>query len=73
MPQAAAILGKALGRPITFVQISIDDVRKGSEDYALMLEWFDRVGYNADIEGLEREFHITPVKFADWASRQPRG
>ena len=72
MPQAAAILTKALGRPITFVQIPIDDVRKGSEDFALMLEWFDRVGYDADIEGLQREFHFKPVTFADWAARLPR-
>ena len=35
-----------------------------------MLEWFDRVGYDADIEGLEREFGIKPTKLAEWAGRQ---
>ncbi len=35
-----------------------------------MLEWFDRVGYDADIEGLERECGIKPTKLVEWAGRQ---
>jgi uncharacterized protein YbjT (DUF2867 family) len=44
MPEAAAALSSGLGRTITFVQIPISEVRKNSEDFALMLEWFERVG-----------------------------
>ncbi len=67
MPQAAVALTQALGRPIDFVQIPISEVRKNSEDFALMLEWFERVGYNADIESNQREFGITPTSLAQWA------
>jgi hypothetical protein len=35
-----------------------------------MLEWFDRVGYNADIPGTSRESGIRPTTFAEWAPRQ---
>ena len=70
MPQAAKILSRGLGRTIEFAQVPIAEVRKSSEDFALMLEWFDRIGYDADIEGLEREFGITPTKLAEWAGRQ---
>jgi hypothetical protein len=35
-----------------------------------MLEWFERVGYSADIAGLEREFGRTLTKLPDWARRQ---
>ncbi|HVH80055.1 MAG TPA: NmrA/HSCARG family protein, partial [Stellaceae bacterium] len=56
MAEAAEILTKALGRPITFAQTSIEPVRQYSKEMALMLEWFERVGYSADIAGLEREF-----------------
>jgi uncharacterized protein YbjT (DUF2867 family) len=70
IPQAARILSRGLGRAIEFMQVPIAEVRKNSEDFALMLEWFDRVGYNADIEGLEREFGIKPTRLADWADRQ---
>ena len=70
IPQAAAILTKALGRTIEFVQIPIEEVRKNSADMALMLEWFDRVGYEADIPALTREFGIPPTTLAAWAATQ---
>jgi hypothetical protein len=31
----------------------VEQVREFSEDFAMMLEWFDAVGYDADIAGLE--------------------
>jgi len=70
MPEAAAALSAGLGRSINYVRIPIEEVRKHSEDIAIMLEWFDRVGYNADIPGLEREFGFKPTTLADWAKRQ---
>jgi uncharacterized protein YbjT (DUF2867 family) len=70
MPQAAATLSKALGRTIEYVRIPIDEVRKSGEDFAIMLEWFDRVGYDADIRALAKEFGFTPLTLAEWAARQ---
>jgi uncharacterized protein YbjT (DUF2867 family) len=75
MPEAAEILTEAVGRPIAFVQTPIEGVRQYSEDMALMMEWFERVGYSADIAGLEREFGRTLTRLPDWARRhaQPDG
>lgn len=70
MPEAAAIIGRAIGRPLEFLQIPIEEVRKNSEDFAIMLEWFDRVGYDADIAGLEREFGVTMTSLEAWARKQ---
>jgi hypothetical protein len=39
---------------------------------ALMLEWFERVGYSADIAGLEREFGRALTKLPDWARGHAR-
>jgi uncharacterized protein YbjT (DUF2867 family) len=69
MPDVAEILTKALGRPIAFAQTPIEPVRQYSKDTALMLEWFERVGYSADIAGLEREFDRALTKLPDWARR----
>jgi len=69
MPEAAEILTETLGRPITFAQTPIEQVRQYSEDTALMLEWFERVGYSADIAGLEREFGRTLTKLPEWAAK----
>jgi uncharacterized protein YbjT (DUF2867 family) len=65
--EAADILTEALGRPITFAQTPIEPVRQYSKEMATMLEWFERVGYSADIAGLEREFDRKLTKLADWA------
>jgi uncharacterized protein YbjT (DUF2867 family) len=69
MPEAAEILTEALRRPIAFAQTPIEQVRQYSEDTALMLQWFERVGYSADIAGLEREFGRALTKLPDWARR----
>ena len=72
LPAAAEALSKGLGRTITFVPIPIEEVRKNSADFAAMLEWFDRVGYNADIAALERELGIATTKLAAWAASTAR-
>lgn len=66
MPQAAEIIGKAAGKPVTHFQVPIEDVRKTSEDFAIMLEWFDAVGYDADIAGNAKAYGIRPTPFAEW-------
>jgi uncharacterized protein YbjT (DUF2867 family) len=68
-PETAAIFSEATGRKITFFQVPIAEVRKGSEEYALMLEWFDRVGYDVDIPALERRFGVKMTTLPQWASR----
>jgi len=70
VPETAEILGRALGRTITVVHVPIAEVRKQSEDYAIMLEWFDRVGYDVDIPGLIREYGIRPLTLGEWADKR---
>ncbi len=69
MPEAAKIIGEAAGRMVEFVRVPIEEVRKSSADYAIMLEWFDRVGYNADIKGMSDESGIRPTTLAEWAGK----
>lgn len=66
--QMAEQLSKHSGRNIEFQQQPIEEVRAMSEDMALMFEWFDRVGYSADIAGLRSEFpEVEWMTFDDWA------
>ncbi len=69
MPEAAAVLSEAMGKSIEFVQMPIEQVRSSSEDFALMLEWFDKVGYDVDVPALTREYGIRPTTLRDWASK----
>lgn len=34
---------------------------------ALMFEWFDRVGYEADIEANGKKYAVTPTSLEEWA------
>ena len=40
-------------------------------DLAMMLEWFDGTGYDADIAALSRESGISPTRFKEWAAHAP--
>jgi uncharacterized protein YbjT (DUF2867 family) len=66
MPEVAKIISDA-GKPVSFYQVPIEQVREASDDFALMLEWFDAVGYDADIQGNAKKFGITPTPFKQWA------
>jgi uncharacterized protein YbjT (DUF2867 family) len=70
MPEAAAILSRVAQREVKFTRVPIEEVRKASADFALMLEWFDRVGYDADIARTSAESGIRPTPFAAWAATQ---
>jgi len=69
LPDVAQILSVVTATAVEFVPVPIEEVRKFNEDLAIMLEWFDRVGYNADIEGCAAESGIEPATLAQWASK----
>jgi len=68
MPATAEILSKVTHREVKFVRLPIEEVRKFSMDFALMLEWFDRVGYDADIAKASAASGIRPTTLATWAA-----
>jgi uncharacterized protein YbjT (DUF2867 family) len=68
MPEAARIFSEAKGQTVSFYSVPIQEVRSFSQDFALMLEWFDRVGYDVDIAGNGDMYGIRPTTFAEWAA-----
>jgi uncharacterized protein YbjT (DUF2867 family) len=68
---AAAAISEASGRPIKYTALPIDAVRQQNEDLARMYEWFDRVGYDADVVGLRELYpEVSWHRFSDWAREQ---
>lgn len=67
MTEAAKIISDKKGSAVEFFQVPIEEVRKFSDDYALMLEWFDEVGYDVNINSLAEESGVNPIKFSAWA------
>src|SRR5712671_6797958 len=68
---AAAAISEASGRSIGYTALPIDTVRQWNEDLARMFEWFDRVGYDADVVGLRSLYpEIAWHRFSVWAREQ---
>jgi uncharacterized protein YbjT (DUF2867 family) len=70
--EVADVLTRVTGREIHFVELPIEQVRQAmGEDGARMFEWFDKVGYSADIAALRREHpEVGWHTFEEWAKEQ---
>ncbi len=63
--RAAEIVSSASGRPIDYVPLTM------GEDADKMYEWFETVGYSADIETLRRDYpEVGWHTFEEWAQAQ---
>jgi uncharacterized protein YbjT (DUF2867 family) len=68
---AAAAMSEASGGHIEYTALPIDSVRQWNEDLARMYEWFDRVGYDADIVGLRSLYpEVDWHRFSTWVAEQ---
>lgn len=69
--EQATILSEVLGREVRFQQVPLEAVRQQSEEMAVMYEWFDRVGYDADIMALRETYpDVGWHAFESWARAQ---
>jgi len=70
--EVAEILTRVTGQEIHYVELPLEQVRQAmGEDGARMFEWFDEVGYSADIEALRREHpEVRWHTFEEWAKEQ---
>ncbi|HEY3504032.1 MAG TPA: NmrA/HSCARG family protein [Actinocatenispora sp.] len=66
-PAMARVFAEATGVPTTFRSQPIAEVRAHSEEMATMFDWFDRVGFRADLPALRRD-HPDLTTLADWAA-----
>jgi uncharacterized protein YbjT (DUF2867 family) len=69
--EAAQILSRVTGRKIEYSEIPLDQLRAMNEDWAKMFEWFDKVGYSADIAGLRKQYpEVRWHTFEQWAKEK---
>jgi uncharacterized protein YbjT (DUF2867 family) len=67
-PEAATALSDGLGMQIAYAQAPWEAVRRQNEDFFLMFDWFEREGYQADIEDLRR-IYPELLDFRAWVRR----
>lgn len=69
--RAAETISEVSGRHVEYVALPLDTVRQWNDDLARMMEWFDRVGYDADILGLRSLYpDVAWHRFSSWAQDQ---
>ena len=67
MPETAALLTKAMGRPIRFQEFQMDQAEAAmGHDLATMFRWFNEVGYAIDIPAVKQKFGMPLTTFAEW-------
>jgi uncharacterized protein YbjT (DUF2867 family) len=68
---ATAAISEASGRSIKYTAVPIAAAQSSNADLARMYEWFDRVGYDADVVGLRELYpEVSWHRFSDWAREQ---
>lgn len=68
--ESAQALSTALGRRVEYAGFPPAALRPDNEDFATMYEWFDAVGYSADIAGLRRDYpEVGWARLGEWAAR----
>lgn len=69
--EAATAISAAAGVDVEYAEIPIAALRATSEELAAMYEFFDKVGMNADIDALARDYpEVGWHRYADWVAQQ---
>ncbi|MHB1948604.1 MAG: NmrA/HSCARG family protein [Gammaproteobacteria bacterium] len=72
--QVVEVLSKALNEEIKYVQTPIEKVREQSKDIATMYEWFEKVGFDVDIDALHRQYpEVHWHTFEQWVKQRNLG
>ncbi len=67
--EMAQVLSKTLGKQINAIPVPFEEMRKAMPDFAKMIEWIDKTGYNVDIPGLAKKYGIRPMNFEHWVKK----
>ena len=68
IPQVARKLSDVSGHDVKFVEMPMNEMRKASEDWAIMFQWFNDVGYKSDISKL-RQMLPDLMDFETWLQK----
>ena len=65
MTEAAHTFSRVLGRPVEYVRVPLEQVRKINADYARMFEWMEKNDFGVDILAL-RKLHPAMLTLEGW-------
>ncbi|MGE5402449.1 MAG: NmrA/HSCARG family protein [Ignavibacteriales bacterium] len=69
-PEVATILSSVLDEKVTYVKLSLREYENiVGKEFAQMVDWFNRVGYDVDIESLRNNYDVDLTSFRDWLEK----
>lgn len=67
LPEIAEIFSKETGRTVSYIKLDMDDFeKKMGHEYARMVEWFNNVGYDVNIDQLKDTYDVELTSFREW-------
>ncbi|HEX2984038.1 MAG TPA: NmrA/HSCARG family protein [Ignavibacteriales bacterium] len=67
-PQAADILSEVIEKDVQYMPLEMEEFRDNfGEEFGNTVDWFNRVGYNVDVEQLIDDYDFVFTSFEDWA------
>ena len=70
----ASLLSKVANKNIRYEGFPVEQLMSENEDFGLMFQWFDRVGYSCDIAALKAKFdEVDWLDFEKWAKARDWG
>lgn len=68
MPEVADILSEVIEKDVQYMPIELEEFRDNfGEDLGSELDWFNKAGYNVDVERLIEDYDFVFTSFEDWA------
>ncbi len=69
--EMASVLSHATRSPIGFARESLENIRAQNQDYARLWAWFDQVGFDVEIDSLQRDYlEVGWHTLSAWAREQ---
>jgi hypothetical protein len=70
LPEAMKIISQATRKTVVYEQLPDEQSEKTwGHDFAVMFRWFNKVGYNVDISGLQKRWGVPLTHFKDLVAR----
>ena len=66
-PEITDIFSREIGKTVSYIKLEMKDfVEKFGKEYGIMVEWFNKVGYDVNIEFLRDSYDVELTPFKDW-------
>jgi len=73
LTEVAKIFSQTLKHPVEYIEMNLNDFEEfAGKEFALMVNWFNKEGYDVDINSLKENFDIELITFKNWLEKHKK-